>query len=136
MTMERRVATWPVGEALTQNEASLMEILPRKLANVCVIGIQGRLDSGTADSLAQYLQQAIHGGERRVVIDGETLDYISSAGLRVLLVAAKQLKPLNGHIVLSSLMPHIREVFEVAGFTSVFPVYGTVEQAAQGFPLD
>ncbi len=110
-----------------------MEIIQRKLEDVCVVGVQGRLDSGTADTLAQGLQQLIDGGERRLVIDGKTLDYISSAGLRVLLVAAKRLKPLNGKIVLSSLKPHILEVFEIAGFTSILPVYADVEAAAKQF---
>jgi anti-sigma B factor antagonist len=66
-----------------------------------------------------------------VVIDGEKLDYISSTGLRVLLVAAKRLKAVDGRIVLSSLKPHILEVFEIAGFKSIFPIYGNVDQAAR-----
>ena len=45
--------------------------------------------------------------------------------------AAKRLKVVNGKIVLSSLKPHILEVFEIAGFTSIFPVYGDAEQAVQ-----
>ena len=65
------------------------------------------------------------------MIDGGTLDYISSTGLRVLLVAAKRLKAVEGKIVLSSLKPHILEVFEIAGFKSIFPIYATADQAAQ-----
>jgi len=107
-----------------------MEITERKVGNVCVVGLNGRLDSGTSDSLAQRLHHLIDGGERRLVIDGEKLDYISSTGLRVLLVAAKRLKAVDGRIVLSSLKPHILEVFEIAGFTSIFPIYGTTDQAA------
>jgi len=108
-----------------------MEISERKVGEVCVVGITGRLDSGTSDSLAQRLHHLIDGGERRLVIDGEKLDYISSTGLRVLLVAAKRLKAVDGRIVLSSLKPHILEVFEIAGFTSLFPIYATADQAAQ-----
>lgn len=108
-----------------------MEISERKVGDVCVVGLNGRLDSGTSDSLAQRLHLLIDGGERRLVIDGEQLDYISSTGLRVLLVAAKQLKATDGRIVLSSLRPHILEVFEIAGFTSIFPVYGNTDQASQ-----
>lgn len=108
-----------------------MEISERKVGDVCVVGINGRLDSGTSDSLAQRLHHLIDGGERRLVIDGEKLDYISSTGLRVLLVAAKRLKAADGKIVLSSLKPHILEVFEIAGFKSIFPIYGSADQAAQ-----
>ena len=109
-----------------------MEISERKVGEVCVVGITGRLDSGTSDSLAQRLHHLIDGGERRLVIDAEKLDYISSTGLRVLLVAAKRLKAVDGKIVLSSLKPHILEVFEIAGFTSIFPIYGTTDQAMEG----
>jgi len=108
-----------------------MEITERKVGNVCVVGITGRLDSGTSESFGQQLHQLIDGGGRRLVVDGATLDYVSSAGLRMLLVAAKRLKVVNGKIVLSSLKPHILEVFEIAGFTSIFPVYGDAEQAVQ-----
>ena len=108
-----------------------MEISERKVSDVCVVGISGRLDSATSDGLGQRLHQLIDRGERRLVIDAETLDYISSTGLRVLLVAAKRLKSADGKIVLSSLKPHILEVFEIAGFTSIFPIYGNADQAAQ-----
>jgi anti-anti-sigma factor len=49
----------------------------------------------------------------------------------VLLVAAKRLKAVDGKIVLASLKPHIVEVFEIAGFMSIFPIHGNAEQAAQ-----
>lgn len=108
-----------------------MEISERKVSDVCVVGISGRLDSATSDSLGQRLHELIDRGERRVVIDADKLEYISSTGLRVLLVAAKRLKSADGRIVLSSLKPHILEVFEIAGFKSIFPIYGSTDQAAQ-----
>jgi anti-anti-sigma factor len=108
-----------------------MEITERKVGNVCVVGVSGRLDSATSDGFAQRLHQLMDGGERRLVIDGEKLDYISSTGLRVLLVAAKRLKAADGTIVLSSLKPHILEVFEIAGFKSIFPIYASADQAVQ-----
>ena len=108
-----------------------MDIIERKVGEVSVVGITGRLDSGTSESFGQQLHHLIDGGIRSFVVDGATLEYVSSAGLRVLLVAAKRLKAANGRIVLSSLKPHILEVFEIAGFTSIFPTYGNVEQAVQ-----
>ena len=106
----------------------------RKVRDVCIVGIIGRLDSGGAEVFAQRLHQLIDGGERRLVIDGEKLEYITSAGLVALMVAAKRLKTLDGRIVLSSLRPHIVDVFEIAGFKSIFPIYGNAEQAAQESP--
>jgi len=108
-----------------------MEITERKVGDVSILGIIGRLDTGTAEAFAQRLHQLIDGGERRLVIDGEKLEYINSAGLVVLMVAAKRLKVLDGRIVLSSLKPHIGEIFEIAGFKSIFPIYVNAEQATQ-----
>ena len=108
-----------------------MEISERKAGNVCVVGISGRLDSATSDGLGQRLHHLIDRGERRLVIDADKLDYISSTGLRVLLVAAKRLKAAEGKIVLSSLKPHILEVFEIAGFKSIFPIYADADQASR-----
>jgi anti-anti-sigma factor len=111
-----------------------MDITERKTGEVCIVSLAGRLDSATAEAFGQRLHQLIDRGERRLVIDGEALDYISSAGLRVLLVSAKRLKTIEGQIVLSSLKPHIVEVFEIAGFKSIFPIYRNAEDAAQQRP--
>ena len=108
-----------------------MEITERKVKDVCIVGTIGKLDAGGAEVFAQRLHQLIDGGERRLIIDGDKLEYIGSAGLMVLMVAAKRLKTLDGRIVLSSLRPHIVEIVEIAGFKSIFPIYGNAEQAAQ-----
>jgi len=57
------------------------------------------------------------------------LDFISSSGLRVLLTAGKQLKSVNGKMVLCSLKDHVKEVFDVAGFTMLFNMFSSQEEA-------
>ena len=89
-----------------------------KRAIIAIVGVTGQLDLAGSEHLAQRLHQLIDAGERRLIIEAQALDYISSAGLRVLLVAAKRLKALDGRIVLSSLKPHIKEVFEIGGLTA------------------
>jgi anti-anti-sigma factor len=108
-----------------------MKIDERKIQETCVLGITGRLDLEGSEVLAQRLHQLIDGGERSLIVEGQALEYISSAGLRVLFVAAKRLKSLNGRIVLSSLKPQIVSVFEVAGFKSILPIYDDADQAVQ-----
>lgn len=73
----------------------------------------------------------IDSGDRRLVIDLAQLDYISSAGLRVLIVAGKRLSGANGKIVLCSLKDPVREVFDIAGFSSIFSVYGSHDEAIE-----
>ena len=106
-----------------------MEIADTTKNGVLVLSVKGRLDASNAGELEDKLLSLIDGGERRVVIDCGHLDYISSAGLRVLLVAAKRLKSDAGQIALAALNEHLREVIEIAGFVAIFAVYGTANDA-------
>jgi anti-sigma B factor antagonist len=110
-----------------------MEIAEQKKGSVVVLALTGRLDAGTAGKLEEKLVGLIDAGNRSFVLDFMSLDYISSAGLRVLLMAAKKLKSLNGRIVLSSLKAHIREVFDIAGFSAIFPTYDQQDAAVGSF---
>lgn len=110
-----------------------MEITEQKKGSVVLLVLTGRLDAGTASKLEEKLVGLIDAGNRSFVLDFMNLDYISSAGLRVLLMAAKKLKGLNGRIVLSSLKAHIREVFDIAGFSTIFPTYDQQDAAVGSF---
>ncbi len=110
-----------------------MEIDEAKNGDVVLIGLTGRLDSNTSGSLEQKLLALIDKGEKQFIIDFCDLEYISSAGLRVLLLAAKRSKAVNGKIVLSSLKIHIKEVFDLAGFSPVFPICQSREEALSVF---
>lgn len=61
------------------------------------------------------------------------MDYISSAGLRVLLMAAKKTAKLKGKVVLAALCANVKEVFDIAGFTSIFTITDTQEEAIRVF---
>ncbi len=106
-----------------------MEITQEKAENVNIVALKGRLDAGTSGSLEEALTALVDAGEAKALVDCRELDYISSAGLRVLLAAAKQFKKLNGSIALSALNPNVKQVFEISGFTSIFPIYATREEA-------
>ncbi|WP_447975587.1 STAS domain-containing protein [Nitrospira sp. Kam-Ns4a] len=110
-----------------------MEVMEERRGGVVILALRGKLDASTATKLEERLLALIQGGDRQVIVSGQQLDYSSSAGLRVLLVAAKRLKPLNGRIVLSSLKAQIQEVFEIAGFGAIFPVYAIDEEALRSF---
>ena len=82
----------------------------------------GRIDSQTSKSFEEAVLAAIASGATRMVFDFADLAYISSAGLRVVLLAGKRLKAAGGKLVLTNLQPAIREVFEISGFLSLFTV--------------
>ncbi len=106
-----------------------MEILTENINGLAVVSLKGRLDINTHGQLEAELNALADKGHAKVLVDVKDLDYISSAGLRVLLTAAKQFKKINGSIALASLTPNVRQVFEISGFTSIFPLYASREDA-------
>jgi anti-sigma B factor antagonist len=110
-----------------------MEVIEKRQDGISVVRLLGRLDSNTSPDFEQKLFEVIEDGEKSVIVDFEELDYISSAGLRVLLKAAKELKRSQGKIVLCSMKDYIKEVFEIAGFVALFPIVPSMGDAIEEF---
>ncbi len=89
----------------------------------------GRLDSTACAAFETELVGYLNAGSQRLLIDFSDLDYISSAGLRVILMAAKRLKASGGNIALCSLNETIGEVFEVSGFDRILDIHKNAESA-------
>jgi anti-sigma B factor antagonist len=106
-----------------------MEISERKTAEVVTLSLAGKLDTSTAKAFEEKILGQIEAGERRIVIDLAKLDYVSSAGLRVFVLAAKRLDGAHGKIVLCALRDSVKQVFDIAGFSSIFSVYGSHDEA-------
>jgi len=100
-----------------------MEITQTESGEVLIFALAGRLDAKTSEPFEQQMLAALAAGRRKLLIDFSSLDYISSAGLRVLLLAAKKLQESKGKIVLCALKPALKTVFEIAGFSSIFPIF-------------
>ena len=113
-------------------EIPSMEITEQKSAGVVTLRLSGRLDTTTAPAFEDKILGRIESGERHVVIDLAQLDYISSAGLRVIVLAGKRLSAANGKMVLCSLKDRVREVFDIAGFSAIFTIYGSHDDATRG----
>jgi anti-sigma B factor antagonist len=108
-----------------------MEIIETKNADTVVLQIEGRLDTNTASSFEEKLMDLISENKNRIIVDFSDLDFISSSGLRVLLMAGKKVKTTNGKLGLCSLKDHIKEVFDVAGFTMLFSMFPNQEEALE-----
>lgn len=106
-----------------------MNITEARQGKAMVLSVEGRLDSAGARDLETRLTALIGNGELSLVVDMVGLDYINSAGLRALLIAAKKLKPDDGRIVLCAMRDSIREIFEISGFASIFQIFPSREQA-------
>jgi len=99
------------------------------LANARLVSFTGQLNSGNAASAENDILGLIAQGDRKLVFDFSNLNYISSAGLRVVLVAARHLKPGGGRLVLFGMQPQVREVFDISGFLNILDVAVSREDA-------
>ena len=110
-----------------------MEIDEQKKNGVMILTLKGRLDALTAKQLDETFVNLVESQEKLFAVNFCHLEYISSGGLRVLLKAAKVLKNENGKIVLYALKDPIKEIFEIAGFVSLFPIFSDEAGALQSF---
>ena len=123
LTLEHNYA--PVERPEDPDTPAGIEIAEERAGGVLVLSPVGRLDSGNVNAFESDVMERITGGERRLVFDFSRLDFISSSGLRVLILAAKALKAGSGTLVVCSMKPHIEEVFRVSGFDRIIPVEAT-----------
>ncbi len=106
-----------------------MDITEARTNGIVTLALKGRLDASTSHLFEAKLIGCIDEGEKRFVINFAGLDYISSSGLRVLLMGAKRLRETGGKIVIASPQPHVKDVFDIAGFTAIFPIFPSDEEA-------
>lgn len=110
-----------------------MQIEVKTSGDVEVLEFEGKLDTQTSAAALAEITQVMDGGAKKFLLNFEKLDYISSAGLRILLVAAKQLNAAGGELRICCLNDVVREVFEISGFLTILTVRGSEAEALDGF---
>jgi len=111
-----------------------MQCTSQQIANVVLIRVEGRIDHTTAPDFGQALTAHLDGcsgEEHKLLLDCSGVDYMSSAGLRVLSTAAKRCRAQQGEMVLAALQPMIQEVFKISRFDKVFKIFPTVKAALE-----
>jgi anti-anti-sigma factor len=106
-----------------------MEITTRDYKRSNVIRVIGRVDASTYNLLEDKLNEYIQDGRVHLVLEMDATEYLSSAGARVLISAQKALKPRGGRLVLSQPSERVREVLDLAGLETLFPIYDTTVAA-------
>ncbi len=110
-----------------------MDIQQHVDGDVTIVALHEKLDTGTAPDAGQALSALVEQGSRRIVVDFTDVAYVSSAGLRVLLATAKQLRAKGGALRVCSLNEGIQEVFDISGFSTLLSVYPCATDAVRGF---
>lgn len=94
-----------------------------------IIEIEGRLDTTNYGKLENEIMRHIDNDDKLFVIDCAGMDYVSSSGLRIFLMALKKVKALDGKFLLCALQDNIREIFEISTFTTIFSIYADQQEA-------
>src|SRR5260221_4300412 len=109
-----------------------MHISQERHADALVLDFSGRVDNSLTESLKTGLDSyvaACRSGGDKLVLDFSRVEYISSVGLRVLMLAAKQSREQGGTIVVAAMQSVVREIFEISRFNLVFECFGSVREA-------
>jgi anti-anti-sigma factor len=110
----------------------MLNISSRIEGAAMVVQVSGRIDADTAPGFEYACLQLVRGGEKVVVLDLGGVQYISSAGLRSLLVIGKEQQERGGVLRLANLSATVSRVFEQSNFASLFPCFDSVEKAVAG----
>ena len=98
-------------------------------ANAYIISLQGQVNSANAATVETEVLSVLQKGAKNVLLNMSELSYISSAGLRVVLVLAKRLKQAGGKLVIYGMQPHVQEVFDISGFMAILNVVASRDDA-------
>jgi anti-anti-sigma factor len=108
-----------------------MEITETARDGVLVIQLKGRFDANTAEPVKERLLATVRDQAVRLVVDFTGVEYISSIGLRVLMIVAKRVATTRGKFALCGMAGLVRQVFDLAGFASIVPLFADREAAIQ-----
>ena len=108
-----------------------MNVQTRQEGRVTVVSASGKIDAMTAPVFEASLTDLIGEGRLYLALDLGGVEYISSAGLRVILASAKALKGKEGMLLLANAQEPVKEVFDISGFGTVFNIYDSVEEAVK-----
>ncbi len=106
-----------------------METTITKKENTTIFALAGRLDSNSAPQLEQQLQDFLTSPCTHLLFDFNNLDYISSAGLRIVLNTAKAYKSGQYQFVACAMQEHVQEVFEISGFDSFITIHRSLDES-------
>lgn len=106
-----------------------METTIVKEKNSTIFVLSGRLDSNTAPQFEKQLHDFLVSPASHLVFDFNDLDYISSAGLRVILNTAKAYREGPFNFITCAMQDHVQEVFEISGFDTIITIYNSVDES-------
>ena len=109
-----------------------MNLAQRSFGDACVISPAGRLDHENCDAFRAEFTPVVAAstrGGQAIVLDLSKMEYVSSAGLRCFMLAAREVRQHNGRILVAAMQPVVAEIFQISRFNLVFEVFPTLRDA-------
>ena len=110
-----------------------MIITTRDVNEIKVVEFDGEFDTTASPAVESQLNQLREQGVRKILVDFQKMEFISSAGLRVLLATAQELQKAGGELRVCNLNEEVNEVFDISGFSTILMVFKDESEALQGF---
>lgn len=106
-----------------------LKVNTRTVDGASIIDLQGEVDVYTAPELKQQIIDLLDSGSQRVIVNLQSVDYLDSTALGVLIGGLKRLRERNGSLDLICPNPRIKRIFEITGLDKIFDIYNTEEEA-------
>lgn len=100
-----------------------MDMSEQQVGSVWIVKARGRLDGATSTAFARRIEALAGGSQPRLLVDFSGVDFVSSAGLRAVLMLVKKFKASNGILALCAVQAPVREVLDVTGFSGMISIY-------------
>jgi anti-anti-sigma factor len=100
-------------------------------SGILTLTMSGRLDGDTTEQFGEVLNRCIDQGDHKIILDIAGVDYVSSVGLRALMVGAKRVAPLGGKIAICAPHARVLKLLELAGFTKILTIAATRDEALE-----
>ncbi len=110
-----------------------MNIETHEQDGVTILSIAGRMDSNSSPAIDQNIAELMGKGTKKLLLDLHAMQYVSSAGVRVVLTTAKKLKASGGTLRLCGLNDTVRQIFDLAGLSSMLPIFASREEGLRDF---
>ena len=110
-----------------------MEITPRHQDDILVLDMAGRLDTSTSGSAHDAVVDFAKSGAKRIVLNLDKLEYVSSAGLRVLLTLARLLQSANGEMKIGHANGVVKDALQTSGFNSLIKIFDNETSAIKSW---
>ncbi|MBP7461171.1 MAG: STAS domain-containing protein [Candidatus Delongbacteria bacterium] len=113
-----------------------MDVKLRKKSGIAILDLAGRMDINASDSINRNIDEILEEGGRKILLNFNQIDFVSSPGLVILVSILKKIRKMQGRIVLCNLQSYVKEVFEVTQLTKVFDVFDDEPTAIDNLQKD